>query len=187
MMKLRKLFPAVLMAIVLAVHSAGAENMIQINGDQSPKSAEELLQMVEEATDDYYRDQEVAEELRGEISCVEMDDGSGGKLTVYTLEHGGNAMRFLMKQKGEPDENGRYPLYITLHHRFHRQGQGGEHRTEHRSNQDIQDARARDHPDMGDVMGITGLYPNPDPEGRVGKQDKAKADPSRSRKIQPGQ
>ena len=115
MMKLRKLFPAVLMAIMLAVHSAGAENMIQINGDQSPKSAEELLQMVEEATDDYYRDQEVAEELRGEISCVEMDDGSGGKLTVYTLEHGGNAMRFLMEQKGEPDENGRYPLYITLH------------------------------------------------------------------------
>ncbi len=66
-------------------------------------------------------------------------------------------------------------------HRFHRQGQGGEHRTEHRSNQDIQDAGARDHPDMGDVMGITGLYPNPDPEGRVGNQDKAKADPSRTR------
>ena len=115
MIKFRKLFPAMVLAVMLAVHSAGAETMLQINGDQPPKSAEEILQMVEEAVNDYYRDQEIAEELREEISSEEATDSLGWTYTVYTLKHGGNAMRFLMEQKGEPDENGRYPLYITLH------------------------------------------------------------------------
>lgn len=115
MMKIGKLILAVIMAVMLAVHSAGAENMIQINGDQPPESAEKILQMVEETADDYYWDQAVAEEFREEISREETVDAFGWTFTVYTLKHGGNAMRFLMEQKGEPDENGRYPLYITLH------------------------------------------------------------------------
>ena len=99
MIKFRKLFPAMVLAVMLAVHSAGAETMLQINGDQPPKSAEEILQMVEEAANDYYRDQEIAEELREEISSEEATDSLGWTYTVYTLKHGGNAMRFLMEQK----------------------------------------------------------------------------------------
>ena len=113
--KIGRLFLAMMTVTALAVHSAGAESKIQINGDQPPKSTEEILQMVAEAADDYYQDQAVAEELSGEISCQDIDDGFGETITIYTLEHDGNAMRFLMEKKGEPDENGRYPLYITLH------------------------------------------------------------------------
>ena len=115
MRKIERLFLVVMTVTALAVHSAGAESMIQINGDQAQKSTEEILQMVEEATEDYYQDQAVAEELSGEISREDHDDGFGGAVSIYTLNHGGNAMRFLMEKKGEPDENGRYPLYITLH------------------------------------------------------------------------
>ena len=115
MRKIERLFLVVMTVTALAVHSAGAESMILINGDQAPKSTEEILQMVEEATEDYYQDQAVAEELSGEISREDHDDGFGGAVSIYTLNHGGNAMRFLMEKKGEPDENGRYPLYITLH------------------------------------------------------------------------
>ena len=112
---IRKLFPALAMAILLAVHSAGAEAALQINGDQPAKTAEEILQMVEEAAEDYIRDQGIEDELRGEIIREEKDDPFGGTLEIYTLKHGGNAMRFLLKVNGEPDENDRYPLYITLH------------------------------------------------------------------------
>ena len=49
------------MSAAPAVPSDGAEARIQINGDQPPKSAEEVLQMVEEAADDYSLDREVAE------------------------------------------------------------------------------------------------------------------------------
>ncbi|MBR2664175.1 MAG: hypothetical protein IKE25_10705 [Clostridia bacterium] len=115
MRKIERLFLVVMTVTALAVHSAGAESMIQINGDQAQKSTEEILQMVEEATEDYYQDQAVAEELSGEISREDHDDGFGGAVSIYTLNHGGNAMRFLMEKKGDPDENGRYPLYITLH------------------------------------------------------------------------
>ena len=55
------------MTILLAVHSAGAEAALQINGDQPAKTAEEILQMVEEAAEDYIRDQGIEDELRGEI------------------------------------------------------------------------------------------------------------------------
>ncbi len=37
------------------------------------------------------------------------------ELAVYTLTHGGKSMRFFMETFGEPDENGRFPLYIVLH------------------------------------------------------------------------
>ena len=115
MRKIGKFLLAVMMAAVLAVHSAGAEDMIRINEDLAPMSAEEIRQMVEEATADYYQDPAVEEELSRELSWKEIDNGIGGTVDVYTLEHGGSAMRFLMEQKGEPDENGLYPLYITLH------------------------------------------------------------------------
>ena len=115
MRKIGKFLLAVMMAAVLAVHSAGAEDMIRINEDLAPMSAEEIRQMVEEATADYYQDPAVEEELSRELSWKEIDNGIGGTVDVYTLEYDGSAMRFLMEQKGEPDENGLYPLYITLH------------------------------------------------------------------------
>jgi len=115
MRKIGKFLLAVMMAAVLAMHSAGAEDMIRINEDLAPMSAEEIRQMVEEATADYYQDPAVEEELSRELSWKKIDNGFGGTMDVYTLEHGGSAMRFLMEQKGEPDENGLYPLYITLH------------------------------------------------------------------------
>ena len=65
------------MAILLAVHSAGAEAALKINGDQPAKTAEEILQMVEEAAEDYIRDQGIEDELRGEIIREEKDDPFG--------------------------------------------------------------------------------------------------------------
>ncbi|MBO7662600.1 MAG: hypothetical protein J6U01_04450 [Clostridia bacterium] len=107
-----------LLAVLLAalnVFSAAAEDVIQINGELEPKTVEETLAMLEEETQAYYQDPQIAEELKSEIEHHE-DAFPGGEVNeYYSLTHDGKTMRFKMEVRGKADENGRYPLYITLH------------------------------------------------------------------------
>ena len=75
--------------------------------------------MTEDAREAFYDNGDLRDELASEI-----DQRSEVLPTVYfpaeerefyILTHNGNSMRFFMEIIGEPDENRRYPLYITLH------------------------------------------------------------------------
>ena len=100
---------------MLAVLSAAAEDVIQINGELEPKTLEETLQMLEAETEAYYQDPEMEEELKSEIEHHEDKYPTGEVNEYYSLTHDGKTMRFKMEVRGKADENGRYPLYITLH------------------------------------------------------------------------
>ncbi|MCR5371594.1 MAG: hypothetical protein K6E83_12890 [Clostridium sp.] len=97
---------------------AAAENVIQINGEETPLTREETIQMVQEATEAFYGDEalnaELAEEIREEVLYLGNEGEEPVELTIYTLTHNGQSMRFRQEIRGEPDENG-YPLYIALH------------------------------------------------------------------------
>ena len=108
-----------LLLVFLLVFSAEAEGVILINGDLEPKTREETLAMLSAMADVYDQDEAVAAELSGEIELNEIPDPFGmdesETITICSLTHGGQTMRFLMDIIGEPDENGLYPLYLTLH------------------------------------------------------------------------
>ncbi|MBP3867770.1 MAG: hypothetical protein J6D38_01545 [Solobacterium sp.] len=78
----------------------------------------ETLRMVVDAQQEYLEDADLKEELASEITVqtepiVTEDDTR--EFEVYTLNHYGNSMKFLMETIGDPDRKGNYPLYITLH------------------------------------------------------------------------
>ena len=104
---------------VFAVSAACAEGLIVINEDLPALSQEETLEMLSDVTEEYFQDPDIAAELEEEIGIREMgdpfDEEEGKILSLGTVAHEGHTMRFLMDVIGEPDENGKYPLYITLH------------------------------------------------------------------------
>ena len=110
---------------VFAVSTACAEGMIVINEDLPSLSQEETLEMLSEVTEEYFQDPDVAAELEQEIGMRQIgdpfDEDEGKILSLGTVVHEGHTMLFLMDVIGEPGENGKYPLYITLHG-----GGGGE-------------------------------------------------------------
>ena len=78
----------------------------------------ETMRMVVDAQQEYLEDADLKEELASEITVqtepiVTEDDTR--EFEVYTLNHNGNSMKFLMETIGDPDRKGNYPLYITLH------------------------------------------------------------------------
>ena len=109
----------ILMMVCAMAFSAGAEGMILINEELEPKTQVETLAMLASVIDGYFQDPAIYAELNEEITRTELKDPFGEDenmvLNICTLTHQGQTMRFLMDQIGDADENGRYPLYITLH------------------------------------------------------------------------
>lgn len=97
---------------------AEEESILQINGELEPKTLEEMQQMLDAATEAYFGDPELAEELRDEITEETVTNpftDEGQRIRQLTLTHEGQSMRGLIEVRGEADENGRYPLYLALH------------------------------------------------------------------------
>ncbi len=120
MMKRRLIrFICMLALAVFTVSAACAEGMIVINEGLPSLSQEETLEMLSEVTEEYFRDPDIAAELEQEISMRQIgdpfDEDEGKIVSLGTVMHDGHTMQFLMDIIGEPDENGKYPLYIALH------------------------------------------------------------------------
>ncbi len=101
------------------VSHAWETDAVTVNPSSPPMTSEEVRRMTEDAREAFYDNGDLRDELTSEI-----DQRSEVLPTVYfpaeerefyILTHNGNSMRFFMEIIGEPDENGRYPLYITLH------------------------------------------------------------------------
>lgn len=99
--------------------SAEEAGVITVNPSAEPRTREEAQAMAEEAAEAFLRDPALREELAAEITVtretVPAENYPTEEMEVWTLTHGGETMRFFMETVWEPDENGRYPLYITLH------------------------------------------------------------------------
>ena len=119
MKKTWRRFICLLVLAVFAASAACAEGMIVINEDLPSLSQEETLEMLSEVTEEYFQDPDLAAELEQEIGMRQMrdpfDEDEGKILSLGTVVHEGHTMQFLMDVIGEPGENGKYPLYITLH------------------------------------------------------------------------
>ncbi len=119
--RLFRLLPAVLLACSLAFCSAvSAEPLYVVNREAKPLSREETLRMVREAADAFYSNGALLETLQSEVTVAEEEipvgNGQSEKYRVLTLNHGGKAMRSIMRFIGEPEEeSGSVPLYLTLH------------------------------------------------------------------------
>ena len=88
-------------------------------GAEATVTAEETAAMVEAMMAAVMESEEItslfAEEITEETGTIPCNGYADEVLTVYTLKHGGSELRFLQEIIGEADENGMYPLYITLH------------------------------------------------------------------------
>ena len=116
---LLRLIAAAALVCALALSGAHAEDVITVNPDAAPLSSEAVRGMTEAAAAAFYGSETLREELAAEIietrEVVPTAAFPTEERTFYVLVHGEEAMRFFMETVGEPDENGRYPLYITLH------------------------------------------------------------------------
>ena len=118
---MKKRFGAFLLilSLLLAVIHAGAEEPIVVNPDSDPGTAEDTAAMVDAVLMAYMDNEEIqsifADEITVETGVAVIESSEVEPQTVYTLSHDGMKLRFLMETVGEPDESGRYPLYITLH------------------------------------------------------------------------
>ena len=78
----------------------------------------EALQLMIEGYDEYKKlaseDPERVKEVTPAETVIETENTEYTE-EVYTISMGGHQMKYLMEIVGEPDENGLYPLYITLH------------------------------------------------------------------------
>ena len=108
-----------LLFICLTACSAGAEQAIQINGELEPKTQEETLEMLLEAREAFFQDEALTDQMQKGLTIDTAEDpfetGEGEVYTFGTVTYQGKTMRFLMDVIGDADENGQYPLYITLH------------------------------------------------------------------------
>ncbi len=110
---------AALVCTLIRLSACAEEDVITVNPTSEPLTREETLAMAEQAAAAFYADPALRDELASEITLawevVPAVDYPAEELPVYTLKHGGKSMGFFMETVWEPDENGRYPLYITLH------------------------------------------------------------------------
>ena len=78
----------------------------------------EALQLMIEGYDEYKKlaseDPERVKEVTPVETVIETENTEYTE-EVYTISMGGHQMKYMMEIVGEPDENGLYPLYITLH------------------------------------------------------------------------
>ncbi len=110
---------AALICTLIQLPVYAEEDAITVNPASEPLTREETLAMAEQAAAAFYMDPALRDELASEITLttevVPALNYPAEERAVYTLTHGGKSMRFFMETVWEPDENGRYPLYITLH------------------------------------------------------------------------
>ena len=107
-------------ALILPVTAQAREtDLITVNPSASPMTAEEVRAMTEDAREAFYQNSGLRDELASEIETwsevLPTANYEAEEREFYILTHEGKCMRFFMEIIGEPDENGRYPLYITLH------------------------------------------------------------------------
>ncbi len=107
-------------ALILPVTAQAREtDLITVNPSASPMTAEEVRAMTEDAREAFYQNSGLRDELASEIETwsevLPTANYEAEEREFYILTHEGKCMRFFMEVIGEPDENGRYPLYITLH------------------------------------------------------------------------
>ena len=118
-MKTAKRFLSWLLAagMLMGSWALGEEELPPEEEDLAAREAVEM--MVQDAKEAYFSDPDVAATFAAgiKVSEEELPDGYGGSGTyeVHTLTYQGHSMRFLMETIGEPDDEGMYPLYITLH------------------------------------------------------------------------
>jgi len=109
---------ACLLGMTMAAH-AQVQADITVNPDSESMTAEQLREVVGEAAEASYQNQELKAVLDSEITrvceSVPTVDYPTEDREFYVLTHAGKSMRFFMETIGQPDEDGRYPLYITLH------------------------------------------------------------------------
>lgn len=113
---------ALVLISTLALSAAGyaqEQDIFTVNPECEALSREETQAMVDNAAGAFYQDQELKEELQSEITqvheVVPTEEYPAEEREFYILDHNGKSMRFFMDIIGNPDESGRYPLYITLH------------------------------------------------------------------------
>ncbi len=117
----RQVLAAVLMSVLMLPLTAHAQeqDVIVVNPDSGILTREETRSMVDKATEAFYQNRELKAALASEIAQVREVVPTVFYPTeardFYVLTHGGKAMRFFMETIGQPDETGRYPLYIALH------------------------------------------------------------------------
>ena len=117
----RPVLAALLAAALILPAAAQAQetDLITVNPTSGPMTAEEVRRMTEDAAEAFYDNGDLRDELESEITqrseVVPTMNYQTEEREFYILTHNGNSMRFFMEIIGEPDENGRYPLYITLH------------------------------------------------------------------------
>ena len=117
-----RLILAALLAAALilpAVSYAQETEAFTVNPSDHPMTAEEVRAMTEDAREAFYQNSGLRDELASEIETMSEVlptlNYPSEEREFFILTHDGKSMRFFMEIIGEPDENGRYPLYITLH------------------------------------------------------------------------
>ena len=108
---------AVLCAVMLmSVAPAFSEGASFTSGDLIEYAERAFLAWQEEARSDPERLREVTPEM---ISAPMTDPETGNQMDfeirACTIRMNGREMHYTLEVIGEPDENGLYPLYITLH------------------------------------------------------------------------
>ena len=98
------------LSMLLFAVPAGAETTM--TGEETAAAVQAMLAAIMENGEIEALARKRITEETGTIPCEGYADEV---LTVYTLKDGGKELRFLKEVIGEADENGQYPLYITLH------------------------------------------------------------------------
>ena len=118
---MRMVLAALLAAALILPATAFAQETeaFTVNPSAGPMTAEEVRAMMEDAREAFYQNSDLRDELASEIDqrseVLPTANYEAEEREFYILTHNGKSMRFFMEIIGEPDENGRYPLYITLH------------------------------------------------------------------------
>lgn len=98
---------------------ADQQDVLVVNPSCPQLTQDEVHEMVQDASEQFYQNEERREELGAEIRLVkemlQIGDYPAAEEEYYVLTHGEASMKFLMQTIGDPGENGKYPLYITLH------------------------------------------------------------------------
>jgi len=103
---------------VLLVFGCG-EAVFAETQQPAAEARNDIADMVTAAREAFYRDQALKDELASEIvrkvEVVPAIEYGNEEREFYVLTHDGLSMKFFMETIGEPDQDGRYPLYLTLH------------------------------------------------------------------------
>lgn len=99
------------------VYNVKIDNSEQDDFNEEDASAKDYG-IVDSAYLEFAQNKELKEQLQSEISMKTGPIPSSytdEDMTYYEITHEGKTMKFFMEEKGECDENGLTPLYITLH------------------------------------------------------------------------